>query len=306
MMTRRKLLKLSAKLGAAATAASLAPRSLWASPMGLPIGIQLYAVKGALQKDPAGTLKRLYAIGYREVETAGYAGMTAAAFSKLIHDAKLHCPSAHVQFGKTDFSKAFADAHALGAQYAVSSALAFTIIPFPAPVHGKPPQIPSLTEDDFKRMADLMNRIGKAARAAGLTYAYHNHNLEFVRMPDGSYGYDLLLKQTDPDTVKFEVDCGWMVAAGASPVHYFESYPGRYRMMHVKDFATMAHPTTVLIGPGHPEGRELGHGFIKYGPIFKAAKAAGVQHAFAEQEAPFAHSELESAKIDYDYLASFS
>lgn len=77
-------------------------------------------------------------------------------------------------------------------------------------------------------------------------------------------------------------------------------------MMHVKDFAPMTHPTTALTGPGRPRGIELGQGFIKYGPIFKAAKAAGVQHAFAEQEAPFAHSELESAKVDYDYLASFS
>lgn len=307
MITRRTLLQRSGKAAAAAVAAGMLPRCLRAMPLGLPAGIQLYAVRTSLQAHPAETLKQLHAIGYRQVEAAGAPGMSAEAFGKLIAAAGLQCPSAHVQFTQTDFTKGFADTHAVGAQYTVSSALAFAILPRRPRRPGVPfTPPPALSRDDFMKMADLMNRIGKAASADGLIYAYHNHNLEFVRMPDGKYGYDLLLTHTDPDTVKFEADCGWMTVAGADPVHYFHAYPGRYRMLHVKDFQPISHPTSQLGGPDRPQGIELGRGFVKYDRIFKAAKTAGIQHVFAEQEAPYTPNDMGAAEVDYKFLASFS
>jgi sugar phosphate isomerase/epimerase len=302
-MNRRKFLKLSTATTSIVAASSF---PAWASPMSLPIGIQLYTVRESLVADPAGTLAKLHAIGYREIETAGFAGRSAAEFRKMLDAAGLTCPSAHLQFKPEDPSPAFADAQALGAAYAVSSAL-WTAVKFDRPVApgGSPLANVPTTPEDFKRLASVMNDIGAKASRKGLRYTYHNHHVEFVRMPDGSYGYDILLKETDPANVSFEADCGWFSVAGADPVAYFKSYPGRFRMIHVKDFRPMQQPSTSFSGI-RPSGTELGAGFVQYKRIFDAGKKAGIEHAFAEQEAPFSHSELESAAIDYKFLATFS
>jgi sugar phosphate isomerase/epimerase len=303
-MNRRKFLKVSATAAAGVAVASSHPTL--ASPMSLPIGIQLYAVKASLAADAAGTLGKLHEIGYREVETAGFAGKSAAEFRKMLDAAGLTCPSAHLQFKAGDPSSAFADAHALGATYAVSSALWIGFkFDRPYPSNAGPLDSVPMKPDDFKRLASAMNDIGAKAKQNGLRYAYHNHHVEFVRMPDGSYGYDILLKETDPATVFFEADCGWFSVAGADPVAYLQSYPRRFRMIHVKDFRPMQQPSTSFSGV-RPDGTELGAGFVQYKRIFEAGKKAGIEHAFAEQEAPFSHSELDSAAIDYKFLASFS
>ena len=160
----------------------------------------------------------------------------------------------------------------------------------------------SQTADDFKRNAALANSIAGKAKAAGLQYAYHNHNFEFRDLGGGKTGYDILLAETDPELVKFEADCGWMCVAGQDPVKYFRQYPSRYRMIHVKDFVK-GPVTTDLMGPNRPKGTELGRGFIDYHPIFAAASAAGVEYYFSEQEPPFTDmSALAAAKADYDYM----
>ena len=290
----------------ATSAAVLVVRPAFTEPLGLPAGIQLYAVRDELTKDTPATLKALHNIGFREVEYFSPGKYSVAEYHGLIADAGLTCPSAHLPFaGATDLAPIFASANTLGAHFAVSSVF---IDLFP---NGRPKSmdhldtLPPLGLDAFKKMAAHMNEVGKQAKAAGLQYAYHNHNFEFEKMPDGSYGYDVLLNETDHDLVKFEIDCGWMTVAGASPVAYFKRHPGRFRMLHVKDFRPIK-PTIDLIGPGRPTGVELGHGFIDYKPIFAAAKTAGIVHIFAEQEAPYVRGELESAKVSYDFLHSFS
>lgn len=309
-VSRRKFMALT---GGAAVVAALRPRTMWASPMGLPVGIQLYTVSKPLNDDPAGTLKQLYAIGYREVESAGMAKTTAKDLRKMIDDAGLKCPSAHLQLTKEDLGPAFEEAHTFGAQYAVSSVLrefdpAFMKAARAAMQSGKeikPPAMAPLGVDGFKKTAAKMNEVGKKAKAAGLQYAYHNHNFEFEKMPDGTPGYDILLKETDPDLVKFEVDCGWMKVAGYDPVAYMKNYPGRIKMLHIKDFKPQD-PTTDLMGPGRPKGADLGAGFVDYGPIFAAGKAAGIEHIFDEQEQPFPVSQIESAKANFGFLEKFS
>jgi sugar phosphate isomerase/epimerase len=272
-----------------------------------PAGIQLYAVREPIEADAPGTLKQLHSIGYREVETAGFGKYTARQFRQLCDDAGLRIPSAHLPFQNApDVAALLAQAAELGAQFAVSSFL-YDLFGPGNPLPTKPidqlPPMPPIGLDGFKKIAAHMNDLGTQAKAAGLQYAYHNHNFEFERMPDGRFGYDVLLAETDSALVKFEIDCGWAIIGGADPIRYFARNPGRFRMLHVKDFKVRMLSTN-LFGPNRPEGVELGRGFIDYRPILVAAKKAGLLDAFAEQEAPYTRSQLASAKVSYDYLRS--
>jgi len=265
------------------------------------LGIQLYTVAADLAADLSGTLAALRKIGYRVVESAGFANLSAKDFRKALDDAGLRSPSSHLHFTAADPGPLFEDAHAIGAHYAVSSMLIAPPVGASGNGHGVP--LASLTLDDYKRTADLANQIGAKAKQAGLEYAYHNHNFEFRDQGNDQIGYDLLLKETDPNLVKLELDCGWMVAAGFSPVEYFHKYPNRYRMIHVKDFLLTGKPTTDLQGPDRPKGTELGKGHIDYKPIFAAASQAGVEYFFSEQEPPIVGmTELEAAKMNYNYM----
>ncbi len=277
--------------GAAVTAAStispmIASRAAWALPSNVPIGLQLYSVGDDLQKDVPGTLKRLRAIGYSRVETAGFAGLTAKEFRSQLDAADLMCHSVHLTASEGDMNPLFEDAHTVGAHYVVTSGLGKTA-----------------TLDDYKVMADRINDLAGKAKQAGLQYAYHNHNFEFRALEGGGIGYDVLLKQTDPKLVDFELDCGWIVAAGYSPETYFQRYPHRYVMLHIKDFVAGSGPITSLAKNERPQGTELGHGHIDYRPILAAAAKAGIHDYYVEQEPPFLDMKpLEAVKVDYDYL----
>jgi sugar phosphate isomerase/epimerase len=156
--------------------------------------------------------------------------------------------------------------------------------------------------DEAKRTAEIANRIGEAAKRAGLHYAYHNHDAEFAELGSGDIGFDLLLRETDPELVKFEIDCGWMIFAGRNPIEYFKQYPNRFPMIHVKDFLSPHDKSAVS---AEMLGAELGRGTVDYKPIFAAAKKTGLQHYFVEQEGPFSRmNPLQAARVDYDYLHS--
>jgi len=308
--SRREFLAGTSTLGLAAAATAILPRMAWSEAMGLPPGIQLYTVRDQLPKDTPGTLKLLYQIGFREVETAGVGKYSVKEFRGLVDDAGLKVPSAHVDLAKEDLGPVFDDVHALGAKYATSSSLATSnMMRAPRPPAGIPrpagmPRMEPLGVEGFTRLAAQMNEIGKKAKAAGLQYAYHNHNYEFEKMPDGSFGYDILVNQTDHDLVKFEIDCGWMSAGGANPITYFQKYPGRFKMIHVKEFEDLGRPTTSL--SDRPKGTDLGKGFIDYRPIFVAGKKTGIEHAFSEQEDPFPISQIESARAAFAFLKASS
>jgi len=305
--TRREFLVASRNVGLAAAATAVLPQLARGEAMGLPPGIQLYTVREDLPKDTPGTLKQLHDIGFREVETAGFGKYSVKEFRQLLDDAGLKVPSAHLNMNAADLGPIFEDAHTLGAHFATSSSLATGNLP--RPPAGTPRTsfvMPLLGLDGFKKLADQMNGIGAKTKAAGLQYAYHNHNYEFEKMPDGSFGYDVLVKNTDHELVKFEIDCGWMSAGGADPIKYFQTYPGRFKMIHVKEFQALAHPSTTLGGPDRPKGTNLGEGFIDYKPIFAAGKKAGIEHAFSEQEDPFPVSQMASAKVAYAFLKASS
>jgi sugar phosphate isomerase/epimerase len=305
-ITRRKVLTDSALVGAASTVSSAAPRCALGAARNDAPGIQLYTVEQALRSDVAGTLLKLRSIGFKEVETAGFAGLDAAEFRKLLDAADLVAPSAHLPLDEDELDAAFADAHTLGARYAVSAELRPGTGPllYPVPPAGAvapgPPPPAAMTLDDARRAAELANRIGERARRAGLQYAYHNHSFEFVPQEGGAIPFDELLKQTDPDLVKFEIDCGWMTVGGLDPAEYFERHPGRFPLLHVKDFLPLPADRDRW---GPRAGAELGRGTIDYAPIFAAANANGLEHFFAEQDGPYSRmSALEAAAVAYEYL----
>jgi sugar phosphate isomerase/epimerase len=278
MLSRRNFL---------ATSLACAAVPARADPLGMRPGIQLYTVRDALAADTPGTLKALHAIGYREVETFDLGRHSPADYRRLLADAGLACVSCHLGFRDGDNGALFDAAHALGANYAVSAGLFGAVKADPA----------SADANAFRGMAALANRIGGEARRRGLGFALHNHNMEFRRLGSMT-GLDILLSQTDPALVDFEMDCGWVAVAGADPAALLKAHPGRFRLLHIKDFVKPPGPRTA---PGGPPGAILGTGFVDYRPVFAAAK--DVRHYFVEQEPPFrAFTSLEAARRDYAWL----
>jgi sugar phosphate isomerase/epimerase len=295
--SRRLFLQQSAAVGLA----SMLPFRSAFGETSMPIGVQLYTVQDELKKDALATLQALAKIGYREVESFPLQNITAAQMRKLLDDAGLKCPSAHLFFGMADTAHLFDQANALGAHYAVSSVLLPTTL--------QATDIPKMREiikaytlDDYKKIAAKANEIGAQAQKAGLQYAYHNHNFEF-RDFGGHTGYEILLKETDPKLVKFELDCGWMVTSGNNPIDYFQKYPGRYPLMHAKDFPADT-PVNVTSGvdPNH-RPTEIGRGHIDFKPIIAAAEKSGLQHIFVEQDPPIeGMTSLEAVGVSYQAL----
>jgi sugar phosphate isomerase/epimerase len=295
-ITRRRLLQTSAF----ASLAALAPR-LWPDPLGIAPGVQLYTVGADLLRNPRETLQQLAAIGYKNVE--GFpkeTNLSAIELRRLLNDFNLRMVSIHLPFDSKDMAPHFEDAHTLGASSVVSSTLAPDDFAERKREPGKN-ILETMTAEDYRRLADKANRVAQLSKAAGFAYAYHNHYFEFRDLGNGRIGYDILLEHTDPELVKFEIDCGWMILAGHDPIHYMRSYPGRFRMLHIKDFVKGPVYTG---GPNRPVGTELGRGRIDYDPIFREAARAGIVYYFVEQEPPFIEglTPLEAASVDYKYL----
>jgi sugar phosphate isomerase/epimerase len=275
----------------------------WAS-QGEKVGLQLYTVGTALTEDPAGTLKKIKAIGFEEVEGAGFGKLTPKALRGLIDDAGLQCPAAHLQFGFEETGKVLEQANELRVQYAASSIL-LPGAPVAGGIAAVLGQLNKLTADDYKKIAERANEMGEQAKKAGVQFAYHNHTHEFRDLGGGKTGYEILLAETQPGLVQFEADCGWMITAGANPAEYFRRAPERFRMIHIKDFPASTKVTTEMGGPNMPHPTQLGQGHIDYKPVIAAARRAGVKHFFVEQDPPMVGmSALEAATVDYKYARS--
>ncbi|HEY0264424.1 MAG TPA: sugar phosphate isomerase/epimerase [Granulicella sp.] len=308
-VSRRGFLK---RAGGVAAAVVL-PQWAWADPLGLPLGIQLYVVRPDIAADAPKALKEIAAIGYKEVETAGFGSLKSAKeFRKAMDDAGLKCPSAHLSFDLSDLQKTFDDANDLGCQYATASVARMMILPKADPSMTSAQQRAAIGNmmapmqlDDLKKLADAMNTVGSAAKKNGLLFASHNHTEQFASI-DGKTGLDYLITHTDPQTVKFEIDCGWMVVAGFQPGDFVKRYPGRVTMLHIKDF--LPYPKGASTGgPVRPEGSEIGKGVVDYKKIFADVKGGGIKHIFVEQEGPYSRMPpMEAAKVDYAYLHSLA
>lgn len=269
-----------------------------ANPLGLPLGLQLYSVRDLLPNDYEGTLKQLSAIGYREVEAAGFFGHSAADVKSAMEQAGLHCVSAHYSYvdlmPKLDEILQFGKALGLG--YIICAAPGLPAGSHATSADGKINR-DAMTLDDWRWNAEQFNKIGERVNAAGIKFGYHNHTGEF-RALNGVVIYDELLRLTDPAKVTMELDCGWMIVGGKNPVDYLTRYPTRISMLHVKDFKLASAPGS---DAAPPPSAELGRGSIDYRPIYKAAEKAHITHAFIEQE-QYDMPPMDALKIDADYI----
>lgn len=241
------------------------------------IGIQLYTVRRDMERDFEGTLSNIAAIGYKEVEFAGYFGRSPADVRALLDRLGITAPAAHgpLTMLTTNWQKAIDDAKVMGHEYLLVAWLA---------------EDQRRTLDDYRRHADLFNAAGETARKSGVKFGYHNHDFEFARI-DGKLPYDILLERTDPKLVAMEMDLFWITKGGQSPIEYFERHPGRFEMVHVKDM------------DASPEKRQVdvGQGSIDWARIFAQGGKAGIRHYFIEHDEP--RSPLEFAKASYEYVS---
>jgi len=241
------------------------------------IGIQLYTVRRDLARDVEGTLARLAEIGFTEVEFAGYPQGTGTSLRSILDRHRLTAPSGHValQSLRADWNRTLDEAASVGQRYVVVAYLDA----------GE-----RRTIDDWKRVAALFNKAAETAQSRKIRFAYHNHDFEFVPI-DGKIGYDVLLAETDPKLVQFEMDLYWITKGGRDPLEYFARYPGRFPLWHVKDMT-----------PAPSRGfADVGKGTIDFKRIFRRAGQAGATHYFYEQDVT-PGSPFDSAKVSYDYL----
>jgi sugar phosphate isomerase/epimerase len=279
------------------------------------VGIQLFTIPKLVSTDFKGTLTRLAKIGYKEVEFfgpyefsapetienwkrfAGFLGVTQNAFygykpaevKTLLADLGLSAPSAHLDITtlRKNLGPAAEGLSAVGVKYVV---------------------VPSLTtaEDfaDYNKLADEFSSFGEQLATHGLTYVYHNHGYEHTPQ-NGKTLMDTLLTQTD-EKVKFELDIFWMTAAGANPIEFLQKYPGRYKMMHVKNASEQVRfsgngPMMEQIMGLMGKMADPGDGVFDIKAIIKAGKKSGVDHFFLERDmAPNPDTTLPNS---YEYLA---
>ena len=222
------------------------------------IGIQLYTVRDRMAEDVPGTLQRIAEIGYNEVEFAGYFGHAPAEVRGFIDDLGLKSPSAHISLDdiRGAAEQTIETGLILGNDYLALGWLA-------------PEERSSL--DDYRGHIDLVAGFAEQCRAAGLQFAWHNHDFEFEDL-EGQRPMDMILDSTDSDLVQVELDLYWITKAGKDPFAYFERYPGRFPLCHVKD---MADDSSMA---------DVGDGNIDFAGIFAASEAAGLKHYYVERD----------------------
>src|SRR5579864_5681336 len=245
------------------------------------IGLELYTVRDALKKDFEGTLAKVAKIGYKEVELAGFfEHMTGwnpppKQARQILDSDGLAAPATHVPYtalSPENWPKIVEASGILGHKYIVNPSIDRSL---------------AKTADGWKRAAETFNRAGAESLKSGIQLGYHNHIEEFKPI-DGKLPYDILLTETDPKLLKMEMDLGWAHEAGVDPLTYFEKYPGRFPLVHVKDFTKDRQMV------------DVGKGEIDWKRIFEKADLGGIKHYFVEFDDP--KSPFDSIQASYAYL----
>jgi sugar phosphate isomerase/epimerase len=271
MTTRRSFIKSTSLLSAGIL---LAPKEFKLKSS--LIGVQLYTVRDAMQKDPVATLSKVATIGYNSVEGATYTssekfyGMAPADFKKLLKQNGLVMPSSHYRLGEekvkgeqqkgtilNDWDRAVDDAAEIGVKYMVCAFLS---------------EAERGDLDHYKKVAEDLNKAGERCKKSGIQLCYHNHNFEFIKQGD-TYPYDILLG-TDKNLVKMEMDIYWVTKAGQDPIKLFKEHPGRFPLWHLKDMDKTAEQGF----------SEVGNGIIDFKEIFRHKNEAGLKYFFVEQD----------------------
>lgn len=284
MNSRRTFLK---QAGIAAAGALIIPSYACSAPNKI-IGLQLYSLRLQLPKDVKGTIEKVAQAGYKEVETYGYSvkdkfwGLDPKSFKSLLKDNGLTAPSGHYGMDKfiTDGNQDELKSYIEAAKIIDSE---FITVPYLGDALRKTP-------DDYKKVAARLNEAATLCKASGLKLAYHNHNFEFEKHGDVT-GYEIMLKETDPKLVQFELDLYWVVRSGNDPAKLFAEHPGRFPMWHVKD----------MDKANNTINTEVGSGTINFKDIYSHAKEAGLKHFIVEQE-NFSLDPYVSIKQSADYI----
>ncbi len=268
MTHRRDFIK---QVGLLAAISCVQPELLLAAPVAYKAGLQLYTLRDYIGQDAKGVLAKVAKAGYQEVETYGYSpdkhfwGLKPTEFNAVLAANGLTTPSGHYDLGgylrdgdEALLSPAIEAAKACGQQYLIVPYLDEKLRATPA---------------DFRAIAAKLNKAGARCKAAGLRLGYHNHDFEFKPI-DGTMLYDVLLKETDPALVDFEMDIYWVVRAGQDPIKLMQAHPKRFPLWHIKDM-DKAKPDL---------NTEVGSGSIDYRKIMPYASTAGLKHAIMEQE----------------------
>jgi len=262
------------------------------------VGLQLYTLRNEIEAEGVvPVLEKVAKLGYKWMEGYGYENrqildLAPAELKKVLDDLGMTMPSVHAvtevssEGGKDAVVKqmieSVEDVKAVGAEYLVWAFL-------------QPEDRTSI--EDYKRHLVTWNQFGKICKENGLQFAYHNHDFEFLT-PDGLNAYDLIMENTDPDEVKFELDLYWITRAGYDPVEYFKKAPGRFPLWHVKDMTTQPYNSE---DGAEVYFAEVGNGVIDFARIFEARKTAGLDYFFVEQDftqkTPF-----ESIEISINFL----
>jgi sugar phosphate isomerase/epimerase len=244
------------------------------------IGVELYTVRSLMKTDVPGTLAKVAAIGYKEVEFAGYFDRSPKELRAILDKNGLTAPACHVSYAvvQNKWPEAIETGQILGHKYIVC--------PW---IDDSQRQSP----DGYKQAADLFNKAGEASRKAGIQFGYHNHFWEFL--PDKALGgklpYDYLLESTDPANLKMELDLCWITVAGKDPLAYFKKYPGRFVLAHVKDLSKIppidpGKTSKEMIDEVAANFTAIGGGVIDWKKLLPAAQNAGVEHFFVENDEP--------------------
>jgi sugar phosphate isomerase/epimerase len=240
------------------------------------LGMHLFTMRGPLAVDFEGTLAQLAAIGYATVGVSGRHGHTAAQIRGMIDRTGLRAVLEHVPYTTiTDggWAQALEDVRTLGGKWIVVPSLPTSM--------GSPA--------GYREAARQFNQAGLAARRAGLKLLFHNHDADH-RIVDGELLYDILVDETDPALVGFELDLYWAAKGGADPVRYFRKHPHRFPALHVKDMA--------------PDGdfADVGSGVLDFRRMFRSAERGGVKQWLVEHDRPA--DPFQSARNSYTYLAN--
>lgn len=267
MTTRRSFIKNSSLL----TAAAFCKPDLLFGNVIDKIGLQLYTLRDVISNDPAKVISQVAKIGFKELEIYGYTtkdqfwNLTPKAFKQLLNSNGLIAPSSHILFENFFADKA---ADEIKTICEACNIIGNKFIVFPILDEKYRTSI-----EDYKILSAKLNQAGKIIKDAGLQFAYHNHDFEFIKMQEGLCGYDIILKDTDKELVKLELDLYWSTKAKQDPVQLFEKDPGRFVMWHVKDMDKNSGSFT-----------EVGNGIIDFKRIFSKQERSGAQHIFIEQD----------------------
>lgn len=244
------------------------------------IGVQLYTVRSLMQEDVPGTLAAVAAIGYTEFEFAGYFGHSPEAIKGMLDEHGVTAPAAHMGL---DALQASVDETIRAAQIVGHN---YIVIPYLA--------ADQRTMEGYQNLITALNTIGATCKDAGIQLGYHNHDFEFDTV-GGKVAFDMILDDTDPELVAIELDLFWTAKVNVDPLAYFERYPGRFHLCHVKDMADAS---------GEQRMVSVGAGEIDFASIFAQSEQAGLKHYIVEHDRP--EDPLANIRASYAHVSTLT